>query len=89
MKVDELLGLIEDKDDSEEQTRKDELVEQDVHDDEQIQQEVRLEYDDVLQNEDDEHELNITCNDCWNNMILRKMYFLRYLRMKVKSCYTG
>ena len=40
MKVDELLGLIEDKDDSEEQTRKDELVEQDVHDDEQIQQEI-------------------------------------------------
>ena len=31
MKVHELLGLIEDKDDSEEQ-RKDELVEQDVHD---------------------------------------------------------
>ena len=68
MKVDELLGLIEDKDDSEEQTRKDELVEQDVHDDEQI---------------------HITCNDCWNNMILRKMYFLRYLRMKGNSCYTG
>ena len=36
MKVDELLGLIEDEVDSEEQTRKDELVEQDVHDDEQI-----------------------------------------------------
>ena len=85
MKVDELLGLIEDKDDSEEQTRKDELVEQDVHDDEQIQQEVRLEYDDVLQDKDDEHELNITCNDCWNNMILRKMYFLRYLRMKTAA----
>ena len=85
MKVDELLGLIEDKDDSEEQTRKDELVEQDVHADEQIQQEVRLEYEDVLQNEDDEHELNITCNDCWNNMILRKMYFLRYLSMKTAA----
>ena len=85
MKVDELLGLIEDKDDSEEQSRKDELVEQDVHDNEQAQQEVRLEYDDVLQNEDDEHELNITCNDCWNNMILRKMYFLRYLRMKTAA----
>ena len=42
MKVDELLGLIEDEDDSEEQTRKDELVEQDVHDDEQIQQETKI-----------------------------------------------